>query len=104
MLPLSPGIVLEAIKFFRIVKSRILKNYGVTGIEVTLNIADQMVLTNLVDELDHKMSDYCTRGINEFPLPEVDTLLHFLKKLVLKDTVKPTIFEDEDEEQKKEVI
>ena len=83
-------------------KSRILKNYGVTGIEVTLNIADQMVLTNLVNELDQKMFDYCTKGINEFPLTEVDTLLHFLKKLTLKDTAKPTIFEDEDEEQKKE--
>lgn len=85
-------------------KSRILKNYGVTGIEVTLNIADQMVLTNLVDELDHKISDYCTSGINEFPFPEADKLLHFLKKLTLKDMTKPTIFEDEDEEQKKEVI
>lgn len=92
--------VLEAIKFFRIVKSRILKNYGVTGIEVTLNIADQMVLTHAVDRINGYIDDFEKHGeINRGVMDDLFTINMFLKKLVLKDAAKPTIFEEEKEEE-----
>lgn len=100
MLPLLPGICFGSPKFFRIVKSRILKNYGVTGIEVTLNIADQMVLTHTVDRINAYIDDFEKHGeINRGVMDDLFTINMFLKKLVLKDAVKPTIFEEEKEEE-----
>lgn len=81
-------------------KSRILKNYGVTGIEVTLNIADQMVLTHTVDRINAYIDDFEKHGeINRGVMDDLFTINMFLKKLVLKDAVKPTIFEEEKEEE-----
>lgn len=81
-------------------KSRILKNYGVTGIEVTFNIADQMVLTHTVDRINTYLNDYEEHGeINRDVMDDLLNIRVFLNKLVLKDVAKPTVFEEEKEEE-----
>jgi hypothetical protein len=96
--------VLEAIKFFRIVKSRILKNYGVTGIEVTLNIADQMQVNHAIDRIDTTIKNWEETGgfDNDAVVEDFRVLRIFLNKLALKDTFKPTIFEEEKENEEAE--
>lgn len=85
-------------------KSRILKNYGVTGIEVTLNIADQMQVNHAIDRIDATIKEWEETGgfDNNAVVDDFRVLRIFLNKLALKDTFKPTIFEEEKENEEAE--
>ncbi len=85
-------------------KSRILKNYGVTGIEVTLNIADQMQVNHAIDRIDATIKNWEETGgfDNDAVVEDFRVLRIFLNKLALKDTFKPTIFEEEKENEEAE--
>lgn len=59
-----------------------------------------MVLTHTVDRINAYIDDFEKHGeINRGVMDDLFTINMFLKKLVLKDAVKPTIFEEEKEEE-----
>ena len=78
-------------------KTRVLKDYGTCGIEIKLNLADQMQVNHAIDRIDatiKKWEEDCVfdtlAAIEDFRVIRV-----FLKKLALEDSAKPTIFDEE---------
>lgn len=85
-------------------KQRTLKNYGVTGIEVTLNIADQMQVNHAIDRIDAIRQEFEETGEydRESVLVDLHMFRNFFKKLAVEEVCMPTIFDEEKENKEAE--
>lgn len=81
-------------------RTKDLQGYGHTGLEVRLNLMDQVAITDLVDSISEHIENIEDREKNNVPymgniIPDIKLALVFLRKLALANRDKASVFEEE---------